>query len=78
MPPTRRRATDAVPPRPGRRRDDSLDTPAVAWSTLLPLLILIGGAVVLMVLAALLPRQTKLGWHALVTVAVGARRDRRR
>ena len=49
---------------------NSLETPSVAWSTLLPMLILIGGAVVLMVLAALLPRQTKLGWHALVTIAV--------
>jgi NADH-quinone oxidoreductase subunit N len=45
-----------------------LATPPVAWSTLLPVLVLLGGAVVLMVAGALLPRRPKLPWHAGLTV----------
>jgi len=47
-----------------------IDTPSVVWSALVPLLILIAGAVVLLVLAALVPKRTKFGWHALATVAI--------
>src|SRR5215210_6910048 len=47
-----------------------IETPSVVWSALLPLLILIGGAVVLMVLAALLPQRPRFGWHALATVVI--------
>jgi NADH-quinone oxidoreductase subunit N len=47
-----------------------IDTPSVVWSAMVPLLILIAGAIVLLVLAALVPRRTKFGWHALATVAI--------
>ncbi|MGI8709644.1 MAG: NADH-quinone oxidoreductase subunit N [Acidimicrobiales bacterium] len=46
-----------------------LDTPHVEWSTLAPVLFLLGGAVALMVLGALLPRPKRLPWHAGFTVA---------
>ncbi|HWJ63384.1 MAG TPA: NADH-quinone oxidoreductase subunit N [Acidimicrobiales bacterium] len=49
---------------------ERLATPQVAWSVLLPVLILLGGAVVLMVAGALTPRRTKYPWHAGFTVAV--------
>lgn len=48
------------------------DTPAVAWSTLTPLIVLLGGAVVLLVVAALLPRRSRIGWHAIVTIGVAS------
>ena len=48
----------------------TLQTPSVAWSTLSPLLVLLGGAVFLLVVAALLPRRSKVSWHAIVTVLV--------
>ena len=48
----------------------AIHTPAVAWSTLAPLLVLLGGAVVLLVLGALLPRRSKVGWHAIATIAI--------
>jgi NADH-quinone oxidoreductase subunit N len=47
-----------------------IDTPSIVWSAMVPLLILIAGAVVLLVLAALVPRRTKFGWHAAATVAI--------
>ncbi|MCU1354465.1 MAG: proton-translocating NADH-quinone oxidoreductase, chain [Acidimicrobiales bacterium] len=45
-------------------------TPAIAWSPLLPVLILLGGAIVLMVVGALVPRGRRSGWQATVTVLV--------
>ena len=45
-----------------------LVTPPVAWSTLRPVLVLIGGAIALMVTGALLPRRSRWPWHAAVTV----------
>src|SRR6478752_3722189 len=49
-----------------------LATPPVDWTALAPPAILIGGATVLLVLAALLPKRTKFGWHAAFTIAVAA------
>ena len=49
---------------------ERLATPAVEWSVLTPFLILLGGAVVLMVAGALLPRRPKFPWHAGLTVVV--------
>jgi len=49
---------------------ETLHTPAVAWSTLLPVLVLIGGALVLMVAGAVLPRRPRWSWHAAFSVAV--------
>lgn len=51
---------------------DSVDTPDVAWSALAPTLILIGGALVLLVLGALLPRRSRFGWHATATIAIAS------
>src|SRR6478735_143748 len=45
-----------------------LATPPVDWTALAPPLILIGGAILLLVLAALLPKRTKFGWHAAFTI----------
>ncbi len=47
-----------------------LQTPPVEASTILPLLILLGGAIALMVIGALLPRQSRYPWHAAFTVLV--------
>ena len=47
-----------------------LDTPEVQWSLLIPVLIAIGGALVLMLLGALTPRRPKLAWHAPFALAV--------
>ncbi len=47
-----------------------LDTPEVEWTALAPVLVMIGGAVLLMVVAALAPRGSRVGWHAIVTIAV--------
>ena len=41
-----------------------LATPNVEYSALLPVLVLLGGAVLLMVIGALLPRQSKVPWHS--------------
>jgi len=49
-----------------------IDTPPVAWSALLPVLVLLGGAVVLLVAGALLPRRTTFGWHATATIVIAA------
>jgi len=49
---------------------ETLATPQVEWSVLLPVLILLGGAVVLMVAGALTPRRPKVPWHAGLTIAV--------
>ncbi len=45
-------------------------TPAVEWSALAPILILGGGAILLLVVAALAPRRSRVGWHAIVTIAI--------
>lgn len=47
-----------------------IDTPRVVWHALTPLLVLLGGAVVLVVVASLLPRRPRIGWHAIVTILV--------
>ena len=49
---------------------ERLTTPQVEWSVMLPVLILLGGAVVLMVVGALTPRRPKVPWHAGLTVAL--------
>lgn len=46
-----------------------LDTPAIDYGALVPLLILIGGSLALMVVGSLLPRRPRWSWHALVTIA---------
>ena len=45
-----------------------LATPNVEYSTLLPTLVLLGGALLLMVAGALLPRRPKYAWHAAFTI----------
>ena len=45
-----------------------LDTPAVEYSVLLPILVMLGGAVLLMVVGALVPRRARNWWHAAFTV----------
>ena len=47
---------------------DQLNTPAVDFAALSPVLILLGGAVLLMVTGALLPRQSRYPWHAACTL----------
>jgi NADH-quinone oxidoreductase subunit N len=49
---------------------ERLSTPEVEWSVLLPVLILLGGAIVMMVVGALTPRRPKLPWHAGGTVVI--------
>jgi NADH-quinone oxidoreductase subunit N len=51
---------------------EALQTPEVEWSVLAPFVILVAGALVLLVLGALLPRRPKVAWHAGFTVAVAA------
>ena len=46
----------------------TLDTPGVEWSALVPFLVVLGGAIVLMVGGSLLPRRLEHGWHAGFTV----------
>ena len=41
-----------------------LATPEVAFSTIAPVLIMLGGAVVLLVAGSLLPRRPRVSWHA--------------
>jgi NADH-quinone oxidoreductase subunit N len=48
----------------------ALDTPSVAWASLAPLLVIVGGAVVLLVVGALLPRRSRIGWHAIATISI--------
>lgn len=45
-----------------------LDTPQIEYSLILPLLILIGGAVVLLVASALVPKRAGRLWHSLFTI----------
>lgn len=45
-----------------------LPTPAVQWSTLLPTLVLLGGAVALMVVGALAPRRSRWPWQSAFAV----------
>src|SRR5699024_751008 len=47
-----------------------LTTPQVEYSLILPLLILIGGAVVLLVSSALIPKRLGTVWHSLFTIGV--------
>lgn len=47
-----------------------LNTPNVEFSLLLPILIMLGGAVLLLVLSALVPRRPGSSWHSLFTIAV--------
>ncbi|MCU1454749.1 MAG: proton-translocating NADH-quinone oxidoreductase, chain [Acidimicrobiales bacterium] len=49
-----------------------IQTPSVAWSGLLPVLVLLGGAVVLMVVGALLPRRSRHSWHLWLTLLIAA------
>ena len=49
-----------------------LETPSVEYSALLPVLILLGGAVLLLVIGALLPRRSRISWHAPFAIAVAA------
>ena len=52
-----------------------LATPEVAFSTIAPVLIMLGGAIVLLVAGSLLPRRPKVSWHAgltMLTAAAGA------
>jgi NADH-quinone oxidoreductase subunit N len=49
---------------------DVIPAPSIAWSGLLPMLILFGGAIVLMVASALSGRRELRGVHALYTVIV--------
>jgi NADH-quinone oxidoreductase subunit N len=51
---------------------ETLQTPGVEWSALAPFVIYVGGALVLLVVAALTPRRPKVAWHAGFTVAVAA------
>ena len=57
---------------------ERLATPQVEWSVMLPVLILLGGAVVMMVVGALTPRRPKLPWHAGGTIGAFAFRRGRR
>ncbi|MCB0976312.1 MAG: NADH-quinone oxidoreductase subunit N [Acidimicrobiales bacterium] len=50
-----------------------LDTPNVEFSTILPVLLLLGGAVLLLVIGSFLPKRSKTPWHATFTlVTAGA------
>ncbi len=48
---------------------EKLDTPGVEFSALLPVLILLGGAIVLMVVGAFSSRTPRVPWHAAFTIA---------
>ncbi len=48
-----------------------LDTPSVDWPVLLPVLIMLGGAVLLMLLGSILPRRSQAPWHPVVALALG-------
>lgn len=50
---------------------EALATPSVEWSALQPVILLLAGAVILMVLSALVPRQV-VSWHAPFAVVVAA------
>jgi len=47
-----------------------LDTPNVEFSAVLPVLLLIGGAVLLLVIGSLLPRRSNAPWHATFAIVV--------
>lgn len=49
-----------------------LDTPAVEYSAILPILVLLGGAIVLLVVGSLLPRRARSPWHAVAAIAIAA------
>jgi NADH-quinone oxidoreductase subunit N len=49
-----------------------IDTPGVEYSELLPILVTLGGALLLMVVGSLLPRRSKHAWHAGVTILTAA------
>ncbi|MCU1498747.1 MAG: proton-translocating NADH-quinone oxidoreductase, chain [Acidimicrobiales bacterium] len=50
---------------------DKLATPSVEFSALLPVLILLGGALLLMVVGAVLPRRSRAPWHPVVSLVLG-------
>lgn len=45
-----------------------LDTPNVEFSVILPVLLLLGGAILLLMVGALLPRRSKAPWHATAAI----------
>ncbi len=47
-----------------------LDTPAVEYSAILPILVMLGGAVLLMVIGAILPRRARTPWHATASILI--------
>ena len=49
-----------------------LATPSVAFSAIAPVLIMLGGAVVLLVVGSLLPRRPKVSWHAGMAMVTAA------
>ena len=46
-----------------------LETPSIYYGVIVPLLILLGGAISLMVIGSLLPRRPQRSWHAFATIA---------
>jgi NADH-quinone oxidoreductase subunit N len=49
-----------------------IETPDVEFSALLPLLVVLGGAVTLLVVGSLLPRRSRTPWHLVTTLVVAA------
>lgn len=47
---------------------EQIDTPPIAWSALSPLLVLVGGVLVMLILGGLLPRHQRVAWGAAGTV----------
>jgi len=49
-----------------------LDTPAIEWAALLPILIVLGGAISVMVIGSLTPRRPKVNWHSAATLVTAS------
>ena len=49
-------------------QDETIQTPPIEYSAVLPFLIVLGGAMLLLVVGALLPRRSRLSWHAAFAV----------
>ena len=47
---------------------DTIQTPPIEYSAVLPFLIVLGGAMLLLVVGAFLPRRSRLSWHAAFAV----------
>lgn len=47
-----------------------IPTPEVEFSALVPVLVVLGGAVTLLVLGSFLPRRARWSWHAVATIAI--------